>query len=157
MHGDLAEWLERLTANAEVATVLCSIPASSDTMESEGRQMKQCWIKYRKKNKNPPQKKRKKECIQGTTLIQLKESSILLFWSTFSSVQQALSPSKLPECIPWGNRSSPWISEERDIVLCCAADLQTALRRKSHLCIPFLGIAWPQPQFPHSFVCERFI
>ncbi len=39
---DLAEWLERLTANAEVATVLGSIPASFDTVESEGRQMKQC-------------------------------------------------------------------------------------------------------------------
>jgi hypothetical protein len=33
----------------------------------------------------------------------------------------------------------------------------TALQRKSHLCIPFLGIARPQPQFPHSCVCERFI
>ncbi len=32
-----------------------------------------------------------------------------------------------------------------------------ALQRKSHLCIPFLGIARPQPQFPHSCVCERFI
>ncbi len=27
---------------------------------------------------------------------------------------------------------------------------------KSHLCIPFLGIAWPQSQFPRSSVCERF-
>jgi hypothetical protein len=35
-------WLERRTANAKVATVLGSIPASSDTGESEGRQMKQC-------------------------------------------------------------------------------------------------------------------
>jgi hypothetical protein len=33
---------ERLTANAEVATVLGSIPATFDTVESEGRQMKQC-------------------------------------------------------------------------------------------------------------------
>jgi hypothetical protein len=33
---------ERLTANAEVAKVLGSIPASSDIVESEGRQMKQC-------------------------------------------------------------------------------------------------------------------
>jgi hypothetical protein len=23
------------------------------------------------------------------------------------------------------------------------------LQRKSHLCIPFLGIVWPQSQFPH--------
>jgi hypothetical protein len=33
----------------KVATVLGSIPASSDTMESERRQMKQCWIKYIKR------------------------------------------------------------------------------------------------------------
>ncbi len=26
--------------------LLGSIPATSDTVESEGRQMKQCWIKY---------------------------------------------------------------------------------------------------------------
>ncbi len=31
------------------------------------------------------------------------------------------------------------------------------LQRKSRLCIPFLGIARPQPQFPHYCVCERFI
>jgi hypothetical protein len=32
-----------------------------------------------------------------------------------------------------------------------------ALQRKNHLCIPFLGIAQPQSQFPHSCVCELFI
>ncbi len=31
------------------------------------------------------------------------------------------------------------------------------LQGKSHLCIPFLGIARPQSQFPQSCVCERFI
>ncbi len=31
------------------------------------------------------------------------------------------------------------------------------LQGKSHFSIPFLGIAWPQSQFPHSRVCERFI
>ncbi len=31
---DLAEWLERLAANAVVAIVLGSIPVSSDTVES---------------------------------------------------------------------------------------------------------------------------
>ncbi len=31
------------------------------------------------------------------------------------------------------------------------------LQGKFHLCIPFLGIVWPQSQFLHSFVCERFI
>jgi hypothetical protein len=30
-----------------------------------------------------------------------------------------------------------------------------ALQRKSQLCIPFLRIARPQSQFPHSCVCER--
>ncbi len=39
--GGLAEWLERLTVNAGVTTVLGSIPASFDTVES-GRKMKQC-------------------------------------------------------------------------------------------------------------------
>jgi hypothetical protein len=34
--------IERLAANAKVATVLGAIPASSDAVESEGRQMKQC-------------------------------------------------------------------------------------------------------------------
>ncbi len=43
---DLAEWLERQTANVVVATVPSSIQASSDTVESEGWQMKQCWISY---------------------------------------------------------------------------------------------------------------
>ncbi len=40
-----AEWLERPTANAEVVqSWVSSIPASSDTVEPEGRQMKQCWL-----------------------------------------------------------------------------------------------------------------
>jgi hypothetical protein len=33
----------------------------------------------------------------------------------------------------------------------------TALQGKSHLFIPFLGIAWSQSHFLHSCVCERFI
>ncbi len=33
----------------------------------------------------------------------------------------------------------------------------SALQRKFRLYIPFLGIARPQPQFPNSCVCERFI
>jgi hypothetical protein len=37
------------------------------------------------------------------------------------------------------------------------SSLQLTLQRKSHLCVPFLGIARPQSQFPHSCVCERFI
>ncbi len=48
---DLAEWLERLTANTKIATVLGSIPASSDTVESEERQMKQCWNQYKEEQK----------------------------------------------------------------------------------------------------------
>ncbi len=35
--------------HAEVATVLGSIPASSDTVESKGRQLKQSWIQYKEK------------------------------------------------------------------------------------------------------------
>ncbi len=37
---ELAEWLDRLAASAKVATVLGLIPASSDTVESEGRHMR---------------------------------------------------------------------------------------------------------------------
>jgi hypothetical protein len=44
----VAEWLERLAANAKFATVLGSIPASSDTVESAGRQLKQMKKKDRK-------------------------------------------------------------------------------------------------------------
>jgi len=40
MVSTVARWLERLAVNAKV---LGSIPVSSDTVESEGRQMKQCW------------------------------------------------------------------------------------------------------------------
>ncbi len=36
---NLAEWLERLTVMAKVATILGSIPASSDTVDSAGRHM----------------------------------------------------------------------------------------------------------------------
>jgi hypothetical protein len=39
---ELAEWLEGLTVNAKVATLLGSIPASSDTVEYDGRHMKHC-------------------------------------------------------------------------------------------------------------------
>jgi hypothetical protein len=53
LHSGAAEYLERLTANAKAATVLSSVPASSDTMELEGRQIKQCWIMYLKSPKNP--------------------------------------------------------------------------------------------------------
>ncbi len=45
---DPVDRLVRLTVNDKVATALGSIPASSDTVESEGRQMKQCWKKQEK-------------------------------------------------------------------------------------------------------------
>ncbi len=53
---DLAEWLKRPTVNAIVATVLGSIPAFTGTVESERRQMTQCWIKYLKIQKIPEKK-----------------------------------------------------------------------------------------------------
>jgi hypothetical protein len=39
-----------LIRDVEDAIVLGLIPASSDTLESEGRLMKKCWIKYSQKN-----------------------------------------------------------------------------------------------------------
>ncbi len=49
---DLSERLDRLAVHAKVATFLDSISASTDTVESEGQQMKQCWITYIKKKKS---------------------------------------------------------------------------------------------------------
>ncbi len=42
-------------------------------------------------------------------------------------------------------------------VLSYVTQVRHALQRQFRLYIPFLGIARPQPQFPHSCVCERFI
>jgi hypothetical protein len=50
---NLAEWKECLTVNTIVTTVMGLIPASSDKVEFEGQQMKQCWIKYRENKKIP--------------------------------------------------------------------------------------------------------
>jgi hypothetical protein len=41
--------------------------------------------------------------------------------------------------------------------LCSLFFSTNTLQRNSHACIPFLGIARPQSQFPHSCVWERFI
>jgi hypothetical protein len=46
MSGKADKILERLTANAKVAADLGSIPSSSDTVKSEGRQMKQFRLYY---------------------------------------------------------------------------------------------------------------
>ncbi len=78
---DLAEWLKRLTVNAVVATVLGSIPAFSNTVESEGRQMTQCWIKYSKKIQKIPLKK--KWLIQRAHWI----NSEFRLWGEFTSAQ----------------------------------------------------------------------
>ncbi len=43
------------------------------------------------------------------------------------------------------------------LLLFCYIRMCTALQWQFRLYIPFLGIARPQPQFPHSCVCERFI
>ncbi len=36
------EWLQRLTIDPNIATVLGSVPASSDAVEYYGRKIKQC-------------------------------------------------------------------------------------------------------------------
>jgi len=46
--GNPSQWLVRLTANATVATALGSNLAFTDTVQSEGRQMKQCRKLYMK-------------------------------------------------------------------------------------------------------------
>ncbi len=76
---DIAEWLERLTANAVVATVLGSvgsIPASSDTLKSEGRQMKQCWISF--KNDEKSKKSPFNKCMKIICLYKVTKRNIIL-------------------------------------------------------------------------------
>ncbi len=51
---DLAEWFGHLIAHAKVATVLGSMPASSDTLESDRQKIKQRWIEYFKNLKKFP-------------------------------------------------------------------------------------------------------
>ncbi len=83
---DLTEWLERPTVNAEDATVLDSISASSNTVESEGRQMKQCWIKYIRRNpKNPPVKYVKSfSALCGSNITQIFRCfNMQCFWYFF--------------------------------------------------------------------------
>ncbi len=60
----LAKRLECLAVNAKVATVLGSIPAYSDSVESEGEQMKQCWITYTKRIKSKKSPLKKLLCVQ---------------------------------------------------------------------------------------------
>ncbi len=51
-------------------------------------------------------------------------------------------------CLHYVIRKSPSIHEKT---------LFITLQRQFRLCIPFLVIARPRSQFPHSCVCERFI
>ncbi len=64
---------ECLTANANVATVLGSIPASSDTAESEGRQMETVLNEVVKKSQKSSVKKRKeKKVTQLSSILDCK-------------------------------------------------------------------------------------
>ncbi len=56
---------------------------------------------------------------------------------------------------PGGETVQPYSILKTDTGLSTHAG--STLQGKSHLCIPFLGIARPQSQLPHSCVCERFI
>ncbi len=81
---DLANWLERLAVNAKVATVLGSILASSDTVESEGRQMKQCRITYiKRRKKNSPFKISRRSHIQVPKKVEITVPYSAPIYSTF--------------------------------------------------------------------------
>ncbi len=89
----IVEWLEHLAVNAKVATVLGSIPASSDTVEYDGRQIKQCCIMYLdKKHKNPPLKVSTNEKIGGLKVVAFHRSLFKLFSLRFSK-KSAQAPS----------------------------------------------------------------
>jgi hypothetical protein len=58
-----------MAAYAEVATVLGSILASSNIVESEWRQMKQCWKKYWSSSSAALYAIALQETLQGTRII----------------------------------------------------------------------------------------
>ncbi len=65
-------------------------------------------------------------------------------------VSQILSPS----IILYNSQNS---NQGTEPLLILKRLLPSILQRKSHSCIPFLGILLPQSQFLHLCVCERFI
>ncbi len=102
------------------------------------------------------------------------ETVLLVISCGFYSVWQRISTvGKIPSRPGGFGSSSPTISRPCNQLLSVfrwfgyrrakhqsshtAVLLLNTLQRKSHLCIPFLEKALPQPQFPHSCVCERFI
>jgi hypothetical protein len=70
-------------ANAKVATLLGSIPASTDTVESEGRQEKQSGIKYLKIPRIPQKKSMPSlaACSLFISLYCVVKSSVFVFQS----------------------------------------------------------------------------
>ncbi len=72
-----------------------------------------------------------------------------------STSHAAISQMKLPalhqQILPEAQRGGPQqYSDSQKTIRPSPSGLHGALQGKSHLCIPFLGIARPQSQFPHS-------
>ncbi len=57
----------------------------------------------------------------------------------------------------WGKIINEWDTQGNRKLPQIKVRLSITLQGKYHLCIPLLGIAQPQSQYPHSCVCERFI
>ncbi len=76
--------------------------------------------------------------------------SCSIFASWLSLAGQSVGQRSEQAIFHMPEKSKNFFSHQRHIML-------FTLQRKSHLCVPFLGIARPQPQFPHSCVCVRFM
>ncbi len=166
---DLAEWLERLTANAVVATVLGS------QWNLRGGRLSSV-IVHKKKNirKNPPLKKHfianLVSHITGRKTVPLSAIiAILAFKPCFHFVVQESWRRRMWACRcgctwPWTTRTSPpgwrsktsrmlWVASLQPRRLHTAKtkyrDFETNILRK--------GISGSQSQFPHSCVCEWFV
>ncbi len=101
---DLTKWLEHLAVNAKVAPVLGSIPVSSDTVESEGRQMKQCWIR-----KNPPLTTMPKR-INKMCFGVMPELHTQFWWKNLTKISPRLVGSANTEHVPKTfNLCSAWV------------------------------------------------
>ncbi len=71
-----------------------------------------------------------------------KSTTLRIFWSMYYFIVFLIS--KILHMYPF-------------FLSCTCKNCPSTLQGKSHLCIPFLGIAQPQSQFRHSCVCVRFI
>ncbi len=142
---DLAEWLVRLAVNAKVATVLGPIPASSDTGESERRQLRQWWVTYRV----PTYKRKKSTKIPLFNLGKKFDMVIMRYryrysWVWGTLIHEKTHKSKILWHSPFKRWNSLTVRKKRDIYFSIFREhtgvlvAPSCLARVTGSCHPFL-------------------